>query len=213
MEVVQDESLLSKYFDLTEDQRTMFAAMGALYADWNQKINVISRKDIEKFYERHVLHSLAIHKYVQFMPGTKILDLGTGGGFPGVPMAIMNPECQFVLIDGTAKKIRVVQAVVQELGLANVSAVQLRAEECKHKFDFVTARAVTGLDRLKDWSQRLMTDRQINAVPNGLITLKGGNPKDETKLISKSDYTEVIPLGDYFDEDFFESKYLLYLQL
>jgi len=213
MEVELGIQQIKKHFTLSESQEEALRKLGPIYEEWNQKINVISRKDINEFYPRHVLHSLFIALKFPFRTGSKVLDIGTGGGFPGIPLAIMFPDVDFLLIDGTAKKIRIVNEVISKLSLKNVSAQQLRAEECKLKFDFITARAVTGIDRLKLWSQKLISPRMINAQPNGLLTLKGGNPKDETKLLSKGDYTEVYWLKDSFVDEFFETKYLMYLQL
>ena len=213
MEVTDDIALLHKYYELTTEQERLLRALGPLYREWNAQINVISRKDIDDFYLKHVLHSLAITKHYQFQPRSRVLDLGTGGGFPGIPLAIMYPEVQWDLIDGTAKKIKVVQAVVDALGLQNVRASQMRAEETKERYDFVTARAVTDLARLKAWSQRIIHTREINAMPNGLLTLKGGDPKAELALIDKGDYTELHWLKDLYQEDHYETKYLLYLQI
>lgn len=204
--------IIKKYFPkLTEEQYNQFGALQNLYAEWNQKINVISRKDIDNLYERHILHSLAIAKFIQFTDGSEIMDLGTGGGFPAVPLAIMFPKCKFHAIDGTAKKIRVVQEVKEAIGLKNLKAQQLRAEENKGHYDFVITRAVATLDKLIPWSERLMKNKQQNAMPNGLIALKGGDIATEAEHINQ--YIELCPLPDYFDEDFFETKYLVYVQL
>ena len=168
--------IIQKYFPkLSERQLERFEALLSLYSDWNSKINVISRKDIDNLYERHVLHSLAISRLIAFGPGSRILDLGTGGGFPGIPLAIFFPEVQFTLIDGTRKKIKVVEEVCQALGLTNVRAMQVRAEELKkERFDFVVSRAVAALDKLLPWCQRLLKREQQHSLPNGLICLKGG---------------------------------------
>lgn len=213
MEIKDDIALLRKYYDLTEEQQHLLSALGPLYREWNAQINVISRKDIDDFYLKHVLHSLAISKHYQFQSGSRVLDLGTGGGFPGIPLAIIFPEVQWDLIDGTAKKIKVVQAVADALQLKNVRASQMRAEETRERYDFVTARAVTDLARLKAWSQRIISTREINAMPNGLLTLKGGDPKAELSLIDKGDYTEIHWLKDIYEEDHYQTKYLLYLQI
>lgn len=206
--------LILKYFpDLSELQKEQFSRLDSLYREWNAQINVISRKDIEQLYLHHVLHSLAIAKYVKFYPGAEILDIGTGGGFPGIPLAIFYPETQFLLIDGTAKKIKVVQEVAQALNLKNVTARQVRAEELKgQKFDFVLSRGVTTLDKLFDWTDRVLKSKQQHALPNGLIALKGGNLKEEIKTLPKGSFVEKTPIGNYFKEDFFEEKFVIYVQ-
>lgn len=203
------------YFpQLTETQFQLLAKLGPLYQDWNQKINLISRKDIDNLYERHVLHSLAIAKYIRFQPGARVLDLGTGGGFPGIPLAIFFPQTHFKLIDGTRKKIHVVQDVIQQLELPNAGAQQIRAEELKgERFDFVVSRAVADLDKLLLWSQRLIRDEQQHAIPNGLITLKGGKIETEIKALPKGEYVEKCALRDWFEETYFEEKYLVYVQI
>jgi len=207
------QRLLHYYPDLTESQIKQFEQLGPLYEDWNAKINVISRKDIDQLYERHVLHSLAISKVVTFLPGAKILDLGTGGGFPGIPLAILFPETEFLLVDGIAKKIRVVNDVAEQIGLQNVTAIQARAEELKNKkFDFIVTRAVAKMDQLFRWTQRLYSKTHIHAMPNGMIALKGGNIKAEVKALPKGEYTEIYPLPKMYKEDFFEEKYVVYLQ-
>ena len=201
------------YFpDLTEIQQKQFSQLGDLYKDWNQKINVISRKDIDNLYVRHVLHSLAIPPVVRFRSGADILDLGTGGGFPGIPLAILYPEVNFTLIDGTRKKIHVVQEVVDAIGLTNVTARQIRAEELKAKFDFVVTRAVARLDKLIMWSQRLIKNKENHAIPNGILALKGGDVKAEAKDIPKGNYVEIYPINDFFKEEEFKEKYVIYVQ-
>ena len=168
--------IISKYFpELSEEQRKMFAALDGLYRDWNSKINVISRKDIDNLYEHHVLHSLAIAKTVKFRPGTRVLDLGTGGGFPGIPLAILFPETRFKLIDGTGKKILVVKEVAKAIGLSNCEAEHMRGENEDGKFDFVVSRAVMPLPDLAKLVKKNIGKTQRNALPNGLICLKGGN--------------------------------------
>ena len=187
-----------------------------LYTEWNAKINVISRQDIENLEERHILHSLAIAKVVRFKPDANILDLGTGGGFPGIPLAIMFPETTFTLIDGTGKKIRVVREIADALGLKNVTALHARVEELKtnHQFDFVLSRGVTTLDKLLSWSQRLLRKKHSHTYPNGVIALKGGDLRAEIKALpGKGDtYTEVFPIQDFFREAFFAEKYVVYVQ-
>lgn len=204
--------VIKKYFpNISQEQFKQFEKLGSLYPDWNSKINVISRKDIDNLYVRHVLHSLAIAKYITFQPGTTVMDLGTGGGFPAIPLAIMFPEVSFHAIDGTAKKIRVVQEISSEIGLLNIRASQLRAEENKEKYDFVVTRAVASMDKLIPWSERLLHREHKNATPNGMIALKGTNVHEELKGIKK--YLEKVKLSDYFEEAFFEEKTLVYVQL
>lgn len=202
-----------KYFpNITEKQKEQFAALDALYRDWNAKINVISRKDIDNLYEHHVLHSLAIAKALRFRPGTKIMDFGCGGGFPGIPLAIMFPECQFRLIDGTGKKIRVCQEVASAIGLENVDAVHLRGEEEKGKYDFVVSRAVMPLpDMVKIVRKNIETKKQHNSMPNGILCLKGGDLQEETKPFKR--IVETTPLSSWFEEEWFKEKSLIYLPI
>lgn len=207
--------IIEKYFpNLTNEQRQQFAALDAIYRDWNAKVNLISRKDIDHLYEHHVLHSLAIARLIQFKPDAEILDVGTGGGFPGIPLAILMPEVKFHLIDGTLKKIKVVQDVIEQLGLKNAKAEQIRAEELKKmQYDFVVTRAVAELNQLRLWtSQRLFKTKESHTLPNGLIALKGGKIKAEIKAIPKGEYTETYPISDFFEEEYFKEKYLVYLQ-
>jgi len=205
--------MISKYFStLSSEQLADLQKLPNLYQEWNDKINVISRKDIENIIERHILHSLAISKVVTFLPGAEILDLGTGGGFPGIPLAIMFPETKFTLIDGTGKKIKVVNEVINALGLKNVKGKHMRSEEVKHHFDFVVCRAVASLDKLINWSFRLLKNKQVHAIPNGLITLKGGNIKAEVNALPRREYVEIYPISKYFAEEFFEEKCVVYVQ-
>ena len=207
------EQLLTYFPDLSATQQAQLAQLDPLYREWNEKINVISRKDIDNLYPHHVLHSLAIAKVLQFLPGARVLDLGTGGGFPGIPLAILFPETEFVLIDGIKKKITVVQEVAAGLGLKNVEARQQRAEERKGKsFDFVVTRAVAVLKKLVPWSMPLIKDEQRHSLPNGLIALKGGDVKTEIKALPRSAYTEVYPIQKMFANDFFEEKVVVYVQ-
>ena len=206
--------IIYQYFpNLTKRQREQFAALDALYRDWNAKINVISRKDIDNLYVHHVLHSLAIAKVVSFRAGAQVLDLGTGGGFPGIPLAILFPETQFHLIDGTAKKIRVCNEVITALNLKNCRAEQQRAEELKRPaYDFVVTRAVAKIEQLADWSLRLISIKQRHALPNGILALKGKGLKDELAALPKGAYVEEYPIDKWFSEDFFEAKEVMYLQ-
>lgn len=204
--------IISKYFpDLTAVQQKQIDALDALYRDWNSKINVISRKDIDNLYEHHVLHSLAIAKLIHFRPGTRILDFGTGGGFPGIPLAILFPECQFRLIDGTGKKINVVNEVAKAIGLTNVEALHLRGEDEKGLYDFVVSRAVMPLTDMVKIVRKNIGKQQRNALPNGIITLKGGNLDAETKPFHK--IIDITPVSNYFDEEWFKDKSILFLPL
>ncbi len=206
--------LIKKYFpQLNPKQLDQFAQLGPLYEEWNQKINVISRKDIENLYAHHILHATAIAKVVQFLPNASILDLGTGGGLPGIPLAILFPETQFTLIDGTRKKITVVSAISEVLGLENVVALHTRAEEVKQQFDFVVCRAVASIDKLYEWSMpRVKTEDQRHGLPNGLITLKGGDVRKELKALPRRAYSEIYPLSRYFEEPYYEEKCAVYVQ-
>lgn len=205
------EEILKYFPDITEKQKQQYAALYDLYKDWNEKINVISRKDIENLYTHHVLHSLAIAKTLSFRPGTKVLDFGTGGGFPGIPLAIMFPEVEFKMIDGTGKKIRVVNEVVSAIGLENINAVHLRGEEEKGKYDFVVSRAVMPLPDLMKIIKKNFLKEGRNSLPNGLICLKGGNLQAETQPFKK--IVSLTEIHDMFDEEWFKEKYLIYLPL
>ena len=203
--------IIQKYFPtLSPEQQCQFAALDALYHDWNSKINVISRKDIDNLYEHHVLHSLAIAKAIHFKPGTRIMDFGCGGGFPGIPLAIMFPECQFKLIDGTAKKIRVCNEVASAIGLKNVLAEQRRGEEEKGLFDFVVSRAVMPLpDMYKIVKKNIDRKNQKNSMPNGIFCLKGGELQGEIQPFRN--IVEQTELSTWFSEEWFKLKHLLYL--
>jgi 16S rRNA (guanine527-N7)-methyltransferase len=204
--------IIKKYFPaITEQQQEQFAALKALYEDWNQKINVISRKDIDNLYEHHVLHSLAIAKALNFKPGTRLLDFGTGGGFPGIPLAIMFPECQFKLIDGTGKKIRVATEVANAIGLKNCRPEHLRGEDEKGTYDFVVSRAVMPLPDLMKIVRKNISPRQRNAMMNGVICLKGGDLKSE--LAPFGGRAEVSGISQWFDGAWFEEKSIVYLPL
>lgn len=204
--------ILLKYFSgLSDQQITLFRQLEPLYAEWNAQINVISRKDFSEFYERHVLHSLGIAKLIRFNKGTKILDVGTGGGFPGIPLAIMFPEVQFHLVDSIGKKIKVVQNVADALGLKNVKAEQIRAEQLTDKYDFVVSRAVTRLPEFVPWVQKNISKKQMNALPNGIIYLKGGDLTEELKPFRKRVFVQ--DLSAYFTEEFFDTKKVVHLPL
>ena len=203
---------IQQYFpQLTAEQLHQVALLDELYRDWNAKINVISRKDIDNLYEHHVLHSMAIAKMINFRPGTRILDFGTGGGFPGIPLAILFPECQFKLIDGTGKKIRVAQEVAQAIGLKNCEPTHLRGEEEKGKYDFVVSRAVMPLPDLVKIAKKNIAKEQRNALPNGVICLKGGNLESELQPYRK--IVETAELSQWFSEEWFKEKYVIYLPL
>jgi 16S rRNA (guanine527-N7)-methyltransferase len=202
--------LILKYFpEINEEQRRQFEMLYDLYADWNAKINVISRKDIGNLYEHHVLHSLAIAKALHFHDGSKILDFGTGGGFPGIPLAIMFPACQFKLIDGTGKKILVAKEVSNAIGLKNCYPEHLRGEDEKGKYDFVVSRAVMQLSDLMKIVKKSVSSRQQNAMANGVITLKGGDVQAETYPFRK--IVEVMDIDNWFEEEWFREKHLIYV--
>jgi len=204
--------IIYKYFPhLSDEQTTQFAALGELYRDWNAKINVISRKDIDHVYEHHVLHSLAIAKIINFRPGTSILDFGTGGGFPGVPLSILFPDCKFKLIDGTGKKIRVAQEVCDTIGLKNCSPTHLRGEDEKDKYDFIVSRAVMPLPDLVKLMRKNISKTQQNSLPNGVICLKGGNLQNELQPFHK--IVETTDISQFFSEEWFKEKYVIYLPL
>ena len=202
--------IIKKYFpSLTTEQEEQFNALNALYHEWNAKINVISRKDIDNLYEHHVLHSLAIAKVINFRDGTNVLDFGTGGGFPGIPLAILFPEANFKLIDGTGKKVRVAQEVASAIGLTNVLPAHLRGEEEKGKFDFIVSRAVMPLpDLMKIVKMNIARDQQ-NLLPNCVIVLKGGNLEEELKPYKN--IVEKTEISQWFDEEWFKGKYLIYV--
>ena len=202
--------IIGEYFKLTDRQAEQFAQLDVLYRDWNSKINVISRKDIDNLYEHHVLHSLAIAKFLPFQPGTTILDVGTGGGFPGIPLAILFPECQFLLIDSIRKKILVATEIAKALGLTNVICKQERAEEEKQKFDFIVSRAVMPMPDLVKLVRKNVKPTPMNAIPNGLIVLKGGDLKEELRPFKEA---ELIPCTQWFKGEWFDTKQVIYLPL
>lgn len=204
------EALLNYFPHLTPLQIQQFQALYPLYLDWNSKINVVSRKDIEELYTRHVLHSLGIAKIISFQPKTKIVDVGTGGGFPGIPLAILFPECQFHLIDVIGKKIKVVNEVASALGLKNVKATQTRAENLKEKYDFVVSRAVTNMTDFVTWVQPHIAKTSKNDFQNGILYLKGGDLTEELAPFPKA---KLFDLSTFYSEDFFETKKVVYLPL
>ena len=207
-----NSELIHKYFTgLTERQQEQFEALDALYHDWNAKINVISRKDIDQLYEHHVLHSLAIAKTIRFRPGTRILDFGTGGGFPGIPLAILFPDCEFKLIDGTGKKIRVAQEVAQAVGLTNCHPEHLRGEDERGQYHFVVSRAVMPLPDLVKIVRKNIAKPQLNALPNGILCLKGGDLQAETQPFRN--IVETTDISTFFAEDWYKGKYIIYLPI
>lgn len=202
--------IIERYFkELTDDQRHQLAQLDGLYREWNAKINVVSRKDIDNLYEHHVLHSLAIAKAYRFQPGTEILDFGTGGGFPGIPLAIMLPQCRFKLIDGTGKKIKVAQEVIAAIGLKNCQAVHLRGEEERGLYDFVVSRAVMPLPDLLKIVRKNISRQQRNVLPNGVICLKGGNIDGELQPFKR--IAEVQDISQWFAEEWFKEKYVIHV--
>ncbi|MCQ2313336.1 MAG: 16S rRNA (guanine(527)-N(7))-methyltransferase RsmG [Paludibacteraceae bacterium] len=204
-------SLIEAYFSLTPTQAQQFAALDGLYRDWNSKINVISRKDIDYLYEHHILHSLAIAKVLRFSEGSEILDVGTGGGFPGIPLAILFPQCRFTLVDSVGKKVKVASEIAKAIGLTNVTCVQERVEDEKGKFDFVVSRAVMLLPDLVKLVRKNVSKQQRNALPNGLIVLKGGELQAETHPFRN--IVEVTELNSFFKEEYFKTKKVIYLPL
>jgi 16S rRNA (guanine527-N7)-methyltransferase len=208
----QGIELIQKYFpDLSDQQIEHFSKLGELYKEWNEQINVVSRKDIDQLYERHVLHSLGIAKVIQFTNGSKILDVGTGGGFPGIPLAILFPKCSFHLVDSIGKKIKVVQGVVDALGLTNVKAEHARAETVNDRYDFVVSRAVTRLKPFMDWLKGKFLKKNKNQIANGILYLKGGDLTEE--LMEVRYFTKEHSLTDYFESDFFETKKVVWVKV
>ncbi|MCB9202390.1 MAG: 16S rRNA (guanine(527)-N(7))-methyltransferase RsmG [Flavobacteriales bacterium] len=200
--------ILSYFPNLTTLQKEQLSRLYDLYSDWNEKINVISRKDMDSFYEKHVLHSLAIAKVISFKPKTQILDVGTGGGFPGIPLAILFPECQFTLVDSIGKKITVVENVTEELNLKNVSPINSRAEKIDKKFDFVVSRAVTKMDAFTQWIQNSFRKESFNILKNGILYLKGGDLTEELQHFSNARLYEI---SNFYSEEFFETKKVVYI--
>jgi 16S rRNA (guanine527-N7)-methyltransferase len=205
---MSDSQIIFRYFpDLNEIQRAQIEQLFPLYETWNAQINVISRKDMEHFYERHVLHSLAIAKLINFASGTRILDVGTGGGFPGIPLAILFPECHFHLVDSIGKKIKVVNEVSEALGLTNIEATHCRVEELNKSYHFVVNRAVAAMPLLVSWVRKLISKEQFNPVPNGIISLKGGDLTEELSDLNL--HCDQFSISQYYKEEFFETKKIL----
>lgn len=208
---LEEMQLLQYYFpDLTETQVTQFQQLEDLYKDWNSKINVVSRKDIDGLYLKHVLHSLGIAKVISFNPKAKILDVGTGGGFPGIPLAILFPESQFQLVDSIGKKLKVVECVVEALGLKNVKTTHGRAEDVKGEFDFIVSRAVTAMPTFVGWVKNNIAKKQNHELKNGILYLKGGDLSEELQVFRT---TTIYNLSDYFKEEFFETKKVVHLPI
>lgn len=206
--------LIEKYFPNCADKKLdQFRQLQSVYQEWNDKINVISRKDIDKLYERHVLHSLAIAKFIEFNPGAQVLDFGTGGGFPGVPLAIMYPDTQFHLVDSIRKKLKVVDEVSSAISLSNLSTEHTRVEDLTGKYDFIVCRAVAQLSQLMVWTRHLYKREMIHGTPNGLIALKGGDLKKECAALPTQYYVEQTPISTYFLEDFFKEKHVIFVQV
>ncbi|MFM7431151.1 MAG: 16S rRNA (guanine(527)-N(7))-methyltransferase RsmG [Flammeovirgaceae bacterium] len=207
---MQDASIISHYFpEITSHQKEQFEKLGPLYREWNEKINVISRKDIDNLYINHILHSLAIAKIIQFKPNTSILDVGTGGGFPGIPLAILFPKAEFHLVDSIGKKITVVNEVAQAIGLENVNADQIRAEQLKHKYDFVVSRAVTRMKEFYGWIHQKIKADSFHTLDNGILYLKGGELDEEMNELKRR--YSLYDLTDYFNEEFFQTKKVVYM--
>jgi len=202
--------ILSQFPNLTETQKEQFGRLQELYDDWNSQINVISRKDTENFYERHVMHSLAIAKVTSFVDGTKIMDIGTGGGFPGIPLAILFPNCNFLLVDSIGKKIKVVKEVTASLGIKNVRATHERAENINEQFDFIVSRAVTAMPTFLVWTKGKFLKENKNKFKNGILYLKGGDLEKEMATVKKA--IQYFDLNQFYSEDFFETKKVVYIR-
>jgi 16S rRNA (guanine527-N7)-methyltransferase len=209
---VQSAEIIFSYFPgLSQVQQEQFKKLDSLYSEWNEKINVVSRKDIENLYINHVLHSLGIAKVISFKPGTQVLDVGTGGGFPGIPLAILFPETRFHLVDSIGKKITVVKNVAEGIGLKNVKAEQIRAEQIRGEYDFIVSRAVTRLKEFYGWINKKVKEKSLHTMDNGILYLKGGDLEEELNEL-KTPY-QIIDLSDYFKEEFFETKKVVYVPI
>lgn len=202
------EIVFENFPNLSDRQKEQFRAMGDLYHDWNRKINVVSRKDVDELYLRHVLHSLGIAKVMRFAPGQQVLDVGTGGGFPGIPLAVLFPDTQFTLVDAIGKKIKVVEEVIRGLGLRNATARQVRVETLKTKYDFIVSRAVAAMPTFVHWTQGKIRPGSAASLPNGILYLKGGDLSEELAGFPQA---QIFPLSDYFSDPFFETKKVVYL--
>lgn len=208
---MNDLDAIFKHFpDLTDDQKAKFDRLESLYGMWNSQINVISRKDTDNFYERHVLHSLAIAKVMSFKDGTKIMDIGTGGGFPGIPLAILYPNCEFLLVDSIGKKIKVVNEVAAELELKNVTGIHERAEKVNQQFDFIVSRAVTAMPAFLNWTKGKFLRENKNDFKNGILYLKGGDLTEEMKTVKKA--IQYFDLSEFYEGEFFETKKVVYVR-
>ena len=206
------EIIISQFPELSSTQLDQLSRMGSFYEAWNQKINLISRKDVEHLYLKHILHSMLVSKWITFKSGSQILDAGTGGGFPGIPLAILFPQVEFHLVDSVRKKIGAVDALSAELGLVNVRSTHQRVESLQDTYDFVMARAVAKIEIIRKWTRRLIKPDQSNAIPNGWLLLKGGNLTQELNELPRGSYYEKIELARYCEDPYFDEKYLIYLQ-